>query len=139
MNGMRGYVLMGLYIYTFAFLKDDIPDEECKPAPKKPATAVSKSGNKAAISSKENTQDDGGSKYMDVEALLLRLAVAAKYHSGYGERSYSKETNCLDDAAFTDSDTSSGTLFGCVMVSWRPGVEDVEWVIEDSPKSLLFD
>ncbi|GKG32587.1 hypothetical protein Tco_0430097, partial [Tanacetum coccineum] len=48
--------------------------------------------------------------YMDVAALLLRWAVAAKCHSGCSERSYSKETNCLDDAAFADSDTSSGTF-----------------------------
>nr|GFB69797.1 hypothetical protein [Tanacetum cinerariifolium]GFB98945.1 hypothetical protein [Tanacetum cinerariifolium] len=65
--------------------------EECKPAPKKPTTAVAKSGKKASVSSEENTQDDGGN--MDAAALLLIWAVAAKYHS------------VCDDAAFADSDT----------------------------------
>ncbi|GKE34336.1 copper-transporting ATPase PAA1, chloroplastic, partial [Tanacetum coccineum] len=40
---------------------------------------------------------------------FLRWAVAANYHSRCGERSYSKETNCLDDAAFANTDMSSGT------------------------------
>ncbi|GJS97136.1 hypothetical protein Tco_0804104 [Tanacetum coccineum] len=56
-NHMLGlsFVVMGLYINTFSVLKDDIPDEECKPAPKKLATAVAKSGKKAIVSSEENT------------------------------------------------------------------------------------
>ncbi|GKE99019.1 eukaryotic translation initiation factor 3 subunit A-like protein, partial [Tanacetum coccineum] len=41
-------------------------------------------------------------RYMHAAA-FLRWAVAANYHSRCGERSYSKETNCLDDAAFANT------------------------------------
>ncbi|GJX20039.1 hypothetical protein Tco_0222716, partial [Tanacetum coccineum] len=82
--------------------------KECEPAPKNPATVDAKSGNEAVISSEENSQDDGCSEYMHA-ATFLRWAVSANYHSRYGQRSYSKETNCLDDATFANTDMSSGT------------------------------
>ncbi|GJY89522.1 hypothetical protein Tco_0504718 [Tanacetum coccineum] len=53
--------------------------EACKPAPKKPATAVAKSGKKVFVSSDENTQDDGDSElglsgYRVYRAQVYRVA-----------------------------------------------------------------
>ncbi|GKD72254.1 hypothetical protein Tco_1330536 [Tanacetum coccineum] len=49
--------------YTVAVAKVVLSShQECKPALKKLATAVAKSGKKVFVSSKENIQDDGGSE-----------------------------------------------------------------------------
>ncbi|GJR44792.1 hypothetical protein Tco_1312895 [Tanacetum coccineum] len=39
----------------------------------------------------------------------VRKVMQANYHSRCGQRSYSKERNCLDDAAFANTDMISGT------------------------------